>query len=339
MRARRQDMFFTSPGAPMPRRRLLRAIAAGAAITTVPATWAAAWPTRAVRLIVPFPAAGSADVLSRVLANALQPVLGQGLVIDNRAGGGGALAINLVAHAEPDGYTLGVTSLGPQVLLPAMGRKLPYDPEKDFAHIGYMGGMPLAIIGNNKLPVQTLPELVALAKSRPGKLSIGSSGVPGQLAIEQFKRIAGIDLLPVPYKGDAPLATDLIGGQIDLAMITVTGIIPHIGAKTFKILATTGGKRSAAVPDVPTVAEQGNAGFEAELWYAMTAPAKTPRAIVDQLSAAIAKVQADPEVQRQFAAQGMSSRTMDAAATTRFIAAERKKWGDIITSSGLKFEE
>ncbi len=323
------------------RRALLQAFAAGALLAGAPLARAAgpAYPARAMRLVVPFPAAGSADILSRELANALQPVLGQGLVIDNRAGGGGALGINLVAHAEPDGYTLGVTSLGPQVLLPAMGRKLPYDAAKDLTPIGFMGGMPLVIIANNKLPVQSLTDLVALAKTRPGKLSIGSSGVPGQLAIEQLKRQAGIDLLHVPYKGDAPLTADLLGGQIDLAMSTVTGIMPFVAAKSFKILATTGAKRSAAIPDAPTVAEQGLPGFEAELWYAMTAPAKTPRAIVDQLSAAIAKVHADPEVQRQFAAQGMSMRTMDAATVGRFIVAERKKWGDTITASGLKFEE
>lgn len=334
--------FPTGPAVPARRRAL--GVFAAAAATTLAGSRAAlaagpAYPARAIRLVVPFPAAGSADILARVLGNALQPVLGQGLVIDNRPGGGGALGMNLVAHAEPDGYTLGVTSLGPQVLLPAIGRKLPYDAAKDFMPIGFMGGMPLAVIGNNKLPVQSLAELVALAKTRPGKLSIGSSGVPGQLAIEQLKRIAGIDLLHVPYKGDAPLATDLMGGQIDLAMITVTSIVAYVGTRSFKILATTGTRRSPQIPEVGTVAEQGNAGFEAELWYALTAPAGTPGAVVDQLSAALARVLAEPEVQRQFSAQGMSMRTMDAAATGRFIVAERKKWGETITRSGLRFDE
>ena len=326
------------------RRRLIRGLVATPALALLPGLRSAfaatpAYPSRPIRLIVPFPAAGSADILSRVLANALQPVLGQSLIIDNRAGGGGALGINLVAKAEPNGYTVGVTSLGPQVLLPAIGRKLPYDAAADLVHIGFMGGMPLAIIGNNDLPVQSLPELVKLAKSRPGRLSIGSSGIPGQLAIEQFKRIAGVDLLHVPYKGDAPLATDLMGSQVDLAMITVTSIIPYVNTKSFRILATTGASRSPQMPNVPTVAEQGNPGFEAELWYAMTAPAGTPKEAVDTLSAALAKVLAEPEVRRQFGAQGMSIRTLDAAATTRFIAAERKKWGDVISSSGIRFEE
>ncbi|MGI4778361.1 MAG: Bug family tripartite tricarboxylate transporter substrate binding protein [Janthinobacterium lividum] len=322
------------------RRDVLHALCAGLGASLIgTAAHAADYPARPMRVIVPFPAAGSADILTRVLANALQKPLGQTLVVDNRAGGGGSLGINLVSHAEPDGYTMGVTSLGPQVLLPAMGRKLPYDADKDLVHIGYMGGMPLAIIGSNKLAARTLPEMVALAKTQPGKLSIGSSGIPGQLAIEQFKRIAGVDLLHVPYKGDAPLATDLIGGQIDLAMITLTSIIPFVGGNSFRIMATTGARRAPQLRDAPTVAEQGNAGFEAELWYALTAPRGTPRAAVDKLSGALAGVLADPEVQRQFVAQGLSSRTMDAAATTRFIAAERKKWGDIITSSGIKLEE
>jgi len=323
-----------------PRRDLLQALAAGVFGACIATTARAAdYPARAIRLIVPFPAAGSADILARVLAAALQKPLGQSLVVDNRAGGGGALGINLVTHAEADGYTLGVTSLGPQVLLPAMGRKLPYDADQDLVHIGYMGGMPLAVIANNKLAPRTLPELVALAKSRPGGLSIGSSGIPGQLAIEQLKRIAGIDLLHVPYKGDAPLATDLIGGQVDLAMITLTSIIPFVAARSFRILATTGARRAPQLPDVPTVAEQGNAGFEAELWYALTAPRGTPRAVVDRLSAALAGVLSEPEVQRQFVAQGLSSRTMDAATTTRFIAAERQKWSDVIKTSGIKLEE
>lgn len=322
------------------RRSVLRTLCAGLGAGLVgTAACAAGYPTRTVRIVVPFPAAGSADILTRVLANAMQKPLGQTLVVDNRAGGGGSLGINLVAHAEPDGYTLGVTSLGPQVLLPAMGRKLPYDPDTDLVHIGYMGGMPLVIIGRNGLEAKTLPEMVALAKAAPGKLTIGSSGIPGQLAIEQFKRMAGIDLLHVPYKGDAPLATDLIGGQIDLAMITLTSIIPFVAAKSFRIMASTGARRAPQLLGVPTVAEQGNPGFEAELWYALTAPRGMPRAAIDRLSTVLAAVQGDPEVQRQFVAQGLSSRTMDAAATTRFIAAERKKWSDVITSSGIKLEE
>ncbi len=322
------------------RRAFLQALGTGLGASLAGgAAYAASYPDRAVRVIVPFPAAGSADILTRVLASALQKKLGQTLLVDNRPGGGGALGINLVSHAEPNGYTLGVTSLGPQVLLPVMGRKLPYDAEKDLVHIGYMGGMPLVIIGSNKLTVKTLPEMVAQAKAQPGKLSIGSSGIPGQLAIEQFKRMSGIDLLHVPYKGDAPLATDLIGGQIDLAMITLTSIIPFVGADSFRILGTTGARRAPQLPGVPTVAEQGNTGFEAELWYTLTAPRGTPQAAIDKLSAALAGVLGDPEVQRQFVAQGLSSRTMDAAATTRFIAAERQKWAAIVTSSGIKLEE
>ena len=231
------------------RRDVLHALCAGLGASLIGrAAHAADYPARAIRVIVPFPAAGSADILTRVLANALQKPLGQTLAVDNRAGGGGSLGINLVSHAEPDGYTLGVTSLGPQVLLPAMGRKLPYDADKDLVHIGYMGGMPLVIIASNRLSARTLPEMVALAKTQPGKLSIGSSGIPGQLAIEQLKRIAGVDLLHVPYKGDAPLATDLIGGQIDLAMITLTSIIPFVGGNAFRIMATPGrvARRSCA---------------------------------------------------------------------------------------------
>ncbi|MEH3086925.1 MAG: tripartite tricarboxylate transporter substrate binding protein [Xylophilus ampelinus] len=332
-----------NPLAAASRRRALRRLCAagGAALAGLPLAGAraAGYPDRPIRLVVPFPAAGSADILARVLADALQPPLGQGIVVENRAGGGGAIGINAVAHAEPDGYTLGVTSLGPQVLLPAMGRKLPYDPAKDLMAVGYMGGMPLAIVANRALPAATLPALAALARSRPGRLSIGSSGIPGQLAIEQFKRAAGVDLLHVPYKGDAPLATDLMGGQIDLAMITVTAILPHLDAKSLRVLATTGTRRAAQLAGVPTVAEQGHPNYEAELWYVLAAPAGTPRSAVDRLSAALAGALAAPEVQRRFAAQGLGMRAMDAAAAGRFVAAEDARWRETIRSSGIRLEE
>ena len=320
------------------RRALLQALAAGALLAGAPLARAAgpAYPARAMRLVVPFPAAGSADILSRVLANALQPVLGQGLVIDNRAGGGGALGINLVAHAEPDGYTLGVTSLGPQVLLPAMGRKLPYDAAKDLTPIGFMGGMPLVIIANNKLPVQSLTDLVALAKTRPGKLSIGSSGVPGQLAIEQLKRQAGIDLLHVPYKGDAPLTADLLGGQIDTMSDTITAMLPLIKAGKVRPIAVTSARRWPSLAEVPTVAEQGFPGYVAEGWISLLAPADTPAEVVAELDRAVKRALADEATRVRFAELGFQEMNLDPAQLREFLQSESAKFKRVIETAGIK---
>lgn len=311
----------------------LSPLGAGLALAADPA-----YPTRPVKLVVPFPPGGSADVLGRVLSNALGQQLGQSFVVDNRAGGSGALGLNVVTKSEADGYTLGMTSLGPQTLLPALGRKLPYDARKDLSHIAFMGGMPLVIVGHNKVAANSLAELVALAKSRPGKLSIGSSGVPGQVAIEQFKRVAGIDLLHVPYKGDSPMAADLLGGQVDLAMLTVTAAVPHVAAKSFKMFASTGAKASPQLGGVRTIADLGYPGFEAELWYVLTAPTGTPEAIVQKLSDAVQTALKDAEVQRQFDQQALSPRVMDAPTVRRFIEAERVKWEETIRTANIQID-
>lgn len=291
-----------------------------------------------MKVIVPFPPGGSADVLTRVLANAMGTELGQPFVVDNKAGGGGALGIQQTAAATPDGYTFGVTSLGPHVLLPQLGRKLPYDSQKDLIPIGHMGGMGLAIIARNGLKANSLEEVIAMAKAEPGKISFGSSGIPGQLAIEQLNRMAGVQFLHVPYKGDTPMAADLIGGQIDLAMLTVTATLPHLEAKTFKVFATTGARRDDQMSSFPTVAELGHPGFAAELWYVLAAPAKTPDHIIQAQSAALQKALTMPEVTRQFGLSGLNKSPMDTPTVQRFVADEYKKWGDIIKSTGLRLE-
>lgn len=323
------------------RRQLLQAGAAAAATLVVPGLSASTpkYPVRPVKVIVPFPPGGSADVLTRVLANAMGATLGQTFIIENRAGGGGSLDVQQAVRAEPDGYTLGVTSLGPHVLLPQLGRKLPYEPLKDLVPIGHMGGMGLAIIARNGLKANTLGEAIALAKAEPGKVTFGSSGVPGQLAIEQLKRASGADFLHVPYKGDTPMASDLIGGQIDLAMLTVTAAMPHVGARTFKILATTGQQRDGQLANVPNVAELGFPGFAAELWYVLAAPTGTPAHVISTQAAALKKALSDPEVIRQFAQQGMTQQPMDTPTVQRFVNDEYRKWGDIIRATGLRIEE
>lgn len=224
------------------------------------------------------------------------------------------------------------------MLLPQLGRKLPYDPLKDIIPVGHMGGMGLAIIARNGLQAGSLADVIALAKAQPGKISFGSSGIPGQLAIEQLKRMADVDFLHVPYKGDTPMAADLIGGQIDLAMLTVTATLPHMEAKTFKVFATTGTSREEQMASIPTVAEQGYPDFAAQLWYVLAAPAGTPENVIKTQSDALLKALSTPEVNRQFSLAGLYKSPMDTPTVQRFVNDEYKKWGSIIEKTGLRLE-
>lgn len=322
------------------RRQWLQAGTAATAALSAPCLLANTpkYPVRPMKVIVPFPAGGSADVLTRVLVNAMGTDLGQAFVVENKSGGGGALGIQQTAAAAPDGYTFGVTSLGPHVLLPQLGRKLPYDPLKDLVPIGHMGGMGLAIIARNGLKANSLADVVAMAKAQPGTISFGSSGIPGQLAIEQLNRMAGVQFLHVPYKGDTPMAADLIGGQIDLAMLTVTATLPHMEAKTFKVFATTAARRDEQLSRIPTVAEQGYPNFAAELWYVLAAPSGTPDHVIQAQSAALLKALSAPDVIRQFGLSGLNKNPMDTPTAQKFVNAEYQKWGDIIKKTGLRIE-
>ena len=329
---------LTSPA----RRNLLLATLAGAALLAgAGPLQAQAFPTKPITLVVPFPPGGGPDVAARVIGEKLSARLGQPVVVDNKPGAGALIGAAFVAKAAPDGHTLLLTpntmAISPHVLAPGAGGGV--DVYKDLTAVIAPATTPLILVANPQLGVKDLKGLVELAKKQPG-LAYGSpgNGSPMHFAAEMLKKSAGVDLLHVPYKGDSPMAADLLGGQVDLAMLTVTAAVPHVAAKSFKMFASTGAKASPQLGGVRTIADLGYPGFEAELWYVLTAPAGTPEAIVQKLSDAVQTALKDAEVQRQFDQQALSPRVMDAPTVRRFIEAERMKWEETIRTANIKID-
>lgn len=301
-----------------------------------------AWPDRAIKLIVPFPPGGSTDVAGRVLGMAMQPRLGNHpLVVDNRAGAAGAIGTDAVAKASGDGYTLGVGGVGSMVTLRLLGRKLPYDAEKDLAVVGHMGSLGLAIGVRASLAVRNLQELIAYAKAHPGKISYGTSGngSPGHLGYEYLKSQTGMDGTHIPYRGDAPLVTDVLGGQVDVGVLTGSGAVAQAKNSNLRLLAVTSSQRFAQLPDVPTVAESGVAGFDATIWNVLIAPAGTPEPVIARLNAALVAAMNDKAVLAQFDSQGLIPVRMSPRETADFVRREREKWGRVVRAANLKLTD
>lgn len=301
-----------------------------------------AWSDRAVKLIVPFPPGGSTDVAGRVLGVAMQPRLGgQPVVVDNRAGAAGAMGTDAVAKAAADGYTLGVGGVGSMVTLQLLGRKLPFDAAKDLAVVGHMGSLGLAIGVRSSLAVHNLQELIAYAKAHPGKISYGSSGngSPGHLAYEYLKSQTGMDGTHIPYRGDAPLVTDVLGGQVDVGVLSGSGAVAQARNSNLRLLAVTSGKRFAQLPNVPTVAESGVPGFDATIWNVLIAPAGTPEPVIARLNAALVAAMDDKAVLAQFDGQGLVPVKMSPRETADFVRREREKWGQVVRAAHLKLTD
>jgi tripartite-type tricarboxylate transporter receptor subunit TctC len=277
--------------------RDLLAAFVGAATLVPLVAQAQEYPTRSLRLVVPFAAGGAVDTLARLVGAKVSEGLGQPVVVDNRPGAAGNIGTDAVAKSPPDGYTILQTTNG-HAISPAIYNSLPYDAVKDFAPITQLVATNLVLVTNPKLPVATLSELIALAKAKPGTLNYGSTGVgnPLHLTMEMLKRATGMDIVVIPYKGDAPLNTALLGGEIQLAVVPLATALPLIEAGNLRALAVTGGKRSAALPNVPTVAESGVPGFDSTSWQGWLAPAGTPVALVARLQSEVAKALATPDV-------------------------------------------
>ncbi len=267
--------------------------------------FAQAYPNRAITMVVPFSAGGALDALARVLASRMADSFGQPVVIENRVGGGGALGMGSVARSQPDGYTLLYTP-NSLAIMPAFYRKLSFDAEKDLVPVSQFASTTLVLAASPRTGVATVPELVALARTKPGKLNFGSSGVadPLQLGIEMLKTMTGIDMLAIPYKGQAPMFTALLAGEVDVAIVSLQLALAPSRAGTLKILAITGGKRSPALPGTPTVAESGFPGYDLTSWHGVFAPAGTPRDIVERLSREIARVAHLPDVRQRIEGTG-----------------------------------
>ena len=271
-----------------------RHLARAAALSLVLAAGSAlaqAWPTRPISLVVPFPPGGTTDVLARALGEKLAKSLGQPVVIENRPGAGATLGADYVAKSKADGYTLLMGAVH-HTIATSVYKKLPYDFQKDFAPISTVAMVPNVLVVNAATPARDLAELVALAKAQPGKATYGSNGngTAQHLIGTQFQNLTGTDLIHIPYKGSGPLATDLLGGQITMSFDTVTPVLPHIRSGKLRALAVTTGKRSPALPDVPTLDEAGLKGFNLGTWFGVLAPAATPKEVVSRLNADIVKI-------------------------------------------------
>jgi tripartite-type tricarboxylate transporter receptor subunit TctC len=302
-----------------------------------PAT-AQEYPTRPVRVIIPFPPGGSNDVVGRLIGIHLGERLGKQVIIDNRSGAGGVIGTEAVAKSPPDGYTLLMISLA-HAVNPWL-YKLTYDPIKDFAPIGLLAKGPNVLVVHPSLPVKSVKELIALAKQKPGDLQYASAGIGSfqHLGGELFKLTAGVDLLHVPFKGGGPAMIDVVGGHTKVMFSSMVQTVPQIKSGKLRALATGGLERSPVLPDLPTIAEAGVPGYEAVNWWGLVAPAGTTQAIIDKLNREIEVVQKSPEVQKQFANEGAEPVGMKPADFGGFMASEMNKWEKVVKQGGIKAE-
>jgi len=319
---------------------LMAAFALTAAVENAFAqTVAMPYPTKPIRLIIPFPPGGPRDIQARLLGPKLTEAWGQPVVIDNRAGANGAIGTEIAARAPADGHTLIIITAGEAAAV-SLNPRLPYDLLRDFAPVALFSSGPSILVVNNALPVKSVKELIAYARARPGQLNFGSAGngAPSHLSMELLKVMAQINLTHVPYKGMAPALTDVIGGQIQLSLPTIPGALPHVQSGRLRALAVSGAKRSPAAPDLPTLAEAGVPGYEATNWYGVAAPAATPRAVVAKLNAEIARVLALPDVRERLLNLGMEVETGSPDAFAEYIKREIAKWARVVKSAGIRLD-
>ena len=297
------------------------------------------YPSRPVRLIVPFPPGGSNDIVGRMIAAQLGERLGQQVVVDNRGGAGGVLGTELAAKAPPDGYTLLLISVA-YAFNPALYKKLPYDPQSAFVPVAMLGRGAVALTVNPSLPVNSVQELIALAKAKPGTLNYASAGVGSlqHLASALFMSQAGIDVVHIPYKGGGPAMADVIAGQAQIVMPSMIQVLPHIRSGRLRVLGTSGVKRSASLPEVPTISEAGVPGYEAHNWWGMLAPAGTPQPVIERLRDALEMVLASSETKKRFETEGAEVIRMSPVEFGRFIAVELEKWPKVARQAGIKAE-
>lgn len=325
----------------MPEKKLLwlRAGAVCAALAIAGNASAQSYPSKPIRLVVAQSTGGNADFVARMYAARLAERLGQQIVVDNRPGGAGIIGTETVARALPDGYTL---LLGPTgfAINPALYPKLPFDPQRDFAPVSLLGVSYAVVVVNPQSTVRNIPDLVALAKSRPGKLHYASSGIAAatHLAGELFKFMAGVDIAHIPYKGAPPALTDLAGGRVDVMFASPPSAMPLVRAGRLRAIATTGSKRAAYLPEMPTVAESGLPGYENTIWQALLAPARTPVPVIQRLHKEIADIARLPEVRERLAADGSEAVGSTPQELERHLAAELGRYSKLIKAIGLKAE-
>lgn len=299
-----------------------------------------AYPDRPIKLIVPYPPGGTTDLLARTLAPRLSERLGQPILIENRAGAGGVIGSQVVAKSPADGYTLVFGSIASHGILPAIQVPPPYDPIRDFAPVSLVAITPNVLLANVAAPAKNVAELIALAKSQPGKLNFGSTSLGGSphMSGELLKSQAKIQMVHVPYKGGAPMLVDLMGGQISYAFDNLPSSIQHIRSGKVKALAVTTAKRWPHAPEIPTMAEAGLTGYESSAWFGLLAPGNTPKAIVDLLQKQVTFILKQPEVEKIYLEQGAMPVGNSPDEFVRFITAEMQKWKTVVSDTGVKLD-
>lgn len=307
-----------------------------AAALLAPPSQAQTYPTRPVRMVIPFSPGGATDVPGRVLAQKLSEQFGQQVVVDNRPGAGSVVGTELVAHAPADGYTILMTGT-PFAVSPAIYRKLPYHPVKDFAPVGQFGSAPNTLVVHPTLGVRTTQELLTLAKSQPGKLDWASSGTGGaqHLFGALFMSMAGIQVTHIPYKGSGPASADLLGGQVKIGFPGIAIVLPHHKAGRLRILGVTSAKRSAQAPDIPSIAEGGVAGYGATIWFGIVAPRGTPEPIINRLHAAIARALQSADLRQSFAGAGTDVVSGTPAELGALVQKEIETWARVVREAGI----
>lgn len=323
----------------IPQLSRLKAFLLTATIAAASANAAAAdYPSKSVQLIVPFSAGGTSDFLARTVAEKLGTALNTTVVVDNRPGAGGNIGSTMVANANPDGYTLLLGTVGTHAINQSVYKDMPFDAVKDFAPISLVAAVPNILVANPSVPANSVQELIALAKQKPGEITFASSGNGSSIHLsgEMFKSLAGVDMLHVPYKGSGPAVIDLIGGQVDIMFDNMPSALPHVQAGKLKAFAVTTGERSDAAPELPTIAEEGVKGYEATAWFGILAPAGTPAEIIKTINAEIVKILEMPDVKKRLAQQGAKAVSNSPEQFASYINAELKKWADVVKSSGFK---
>jgi len=294
------------------------------------------YPTKNIRIVVAATPGGGVDTTTRIVAQGLSEHWGQGVVVDNRPGAGGALAGSVVAQAAPDGYTLKTISIS-HAVLPSINKNLPYSPERDLTPVSVLVNAPNVLVVHPSLPVKSVKELIALAKSKPGQILFSSSGSAGppHMAMEVFMMLADINMVHVPYKGTGPGMVDLVAGRVSLTFASVISTRQHVESGKLRLLATAGSKRAAALPSVPTMAEAGVPGYAVDVWYAMFAPAATPREILFKLNAENAKILHAPETKAKLAGIGLEPVAEPLDKTAAYIKSEIARWAKVVKAANI----
>jgi len=314
-------------------------IASSGLMAAGPATAADVYPSKTIRLVVPFAPGGGSDIVARLLSPKMTEALGQTVVVDNRAGASANLGAAMVAKAAPDGYTLLLANAN-YTINPSLFKSLPFDPVREFAPVALLANVTNVLAIHPSIPAKSVKELISFAKAHPGQLNFASpgNGTSSHLAGELFRQVAKIEVVHIPYKGATPAITDLIAGQVSFTMASVLSVLPYAKQGRLRMLAVTTAKRSGALPDIPTISEAGLPGFEVSNWYGILAPGGTPRPTVDRLNSELARIARVPDLAEKLAAQGADPATGTPEEFERFIQAELKKWSAVVRSAGINPE-